>query len=308
MKPGTKNSYKSLSNISVGNKDYKYYSLKIAEDNGLDGISKLPKSLKVLLENLLRYEDDLSVNKNQIESIKDWLKFKLTGIISTDYSSASSGLTNVNNGNYDNEIFKLYKIYDQRLKFPKINKSNKKIGKLKDDIIKKININHKIEVIEGLHDVSAAMIGMGCIDQNKLLIIGGTFGINQIISKKPIIMRDSLCRMSFENNKWLNIAYTPSCSNCIDWILKIGKSNGQRRPKFRVNSIYGMSLAIEKGAGLASLPDYMVADKPHLVRVLPNLEGPSYQTYFVYSEAFKNDRRLEVFRDFLFNEAKDWHY
>ena len=43
-------------------------------------------------------------------------------------------------------------------------------------------------------------------------------------------------------------------------------------------------------------------------RVLPNLEGPSYQTYFVYPESFKNDRRLEVFRDFLFNEAKDLHY
>ena len=69
-----------------------------------------------------------------------------------------------------------------------------------------------------------------------------------------------------------------------------------------------MSLAVEKGAGLASLPDYMVADKPHLVRVPPTVEGPSYQTYFVYTEAFKNDRRLEVFRDFLFSEAKDWHY
>ena len=100
----------------------------------------------------------------------------------------------------------------------------------------------------------------------------------------------------------------PSPISNIDWILKIGKENGKRRPKFRVNSIYGMSLAIEKGAGLASLPDYMVANKPHLVRVLPNLEGPSYQTYFVYSEAFKNDRRLEVFRDFLYGEAKDWHY
>jgi len=74
MKPGTKNSYNCLSDMLVGNKYYKYYSLKIAEDNGLDGISKLPKSLKVLLENLLRYEDDLSVNKKQIDSIKDWLK------------------------------------------------------------------------------------------------------------------------------------------------------------------------------------------------------------------------------------------
>ena len=100
----------------------------------------------------------------------------------------------------------------------------------------------------------------------------------------------------------------PSPIYNIDWILKVGKNIGKRRPKFRVNSIYGISLAVEKGAGLASLPDYMVAEKPHLVRVLPNLEGPSYQTYFVYTEAFKNDRRLEVFRDFLFNEAKDWHY
>ena len=100
----------------------------------------------------------------------------------------------------------------------------------------------------------------------------------------------------------------PSPISNIDWILKLGKAGTKRRAKFRVNSIYAMSLAIEKGSGLASLPDYMVADKPQLVRVLPNVEGPSYQTYFVYSEAFKNDRRLEVFRDFLFNEAKDWHY
>ena len=76
MTPGKKNSYNSLSNISIDSKEYKYYSLKEAEKNGLEGISNLPKSLKVLLENLLRYEDDLSVNKNQINSIKEWLKSK----------------------------------------------------------------------------------------------------------------------------------------------------------------------------------------------------------------------------------------
>ena len=76
MTPGKKNSYNSLTKISIDNKEYKYYSLKEAEKNGLEGISNLPKSLKVLLENLLRYEDDLSVNKNQIDSIKEWLKSK----------------------------------------------------------------------------------------------------------------------------------------------------------------------------------------------------------------------------------------
>ncbi len=76
MTPGKKNSYNSLTNISIDGKKYKYYSLKEAEKNGLENISNLPKSLKVLLENLLRYEDDLSVNKKQIDSIKEWLKSK----------------------------------------------------------------------------------------------------------------------------------------------------------------------------------------------------------------------------------------
>ena len=76
MKPGNKNSFKSKSKININNTEYTYYSIIEAEKNGLDGVSKLPKSLKVLLENLLRYEDDITVNKNQIIAIKDWLQTK----------------------------------------------------------------------------------------------------------------------------------------------------------------------------------------------------------------------------------------
>ena len=73
MKPGHKNSFNSLKKITINKKEYNYYSLKEAEKNGLQGISRLPKSLKVLLENLLRFEDEISVNKKQIEALKDWL-------------------------------------------------------------------------------------------------------------------------------------------------------------------------------------------------------------------------------------------
>ena len=76
MTPGNKNSYKSLSSLEVDGINYKYYSLSEAQNNGLSGITNLPKSLKVLLENLLRYEDDLTVTKNQIHALKDWLKNK----------------------------------------------------------------------------------------------------------------------------------------------------------------------------------------------------------------------------------------
>ncbi|MDC3157659.1 aconitate hydratase AcnA [Candidatus Pelagibacter sp.] len=76
MKPGNQNSFKCLKEISVNGKNYSYYSLKEAEKNGLEGINKLPKSIKVLLENLLRYEDNVTVNKEQILAIKEWLNSK----------------------------------------------------------------------------------------------------------------------------------------------------------------------------------------------------------------------------------------
>ena len=74
MKPGNKNSYKSLTSVNINEKEYNYFSLKIAEQNGLKGIEKLPKSLKVLLENLLRYEDGKTVTKDQILALQKWLK------------------------------------------------------------------------------------------------------------------------------------------------------------------------------------------------------------------------------------------
>tara|TARA_B100002052_G_scaffold288911_1_gene305656 strand:+ start:277 stop:657 length:381 start_codon:yes stop_codon:yes gene_type:complete len=73
MKINSNDSFKSLKKIKIDNKVYKIFSLREAEKNGLEGISKLPKSLKVLLENLLRFEDGKTVKKEQILSIKSFL-------------------------------------------------------------------------------------------------------------------------------------------------------------------------------------------------------------------------------------------
>jgi aconitate hydratase len=67
-------SFKCRKTLKVGAKTYTYFSLKAAEKNGLKGISKLPYSLKVLLENLLRFEDGRSVTKADIEAIAKWVK------------------------------------------------------------------------------------------------------------------------------------------------------------------------------------------------------------------------------------------
>ena len=66
-------SFKSRKKLTVGTKTYHYYSLKAAEKNGLKGVSDLPYSMKVLLENLLRNEDGRSVTKDDIQGVAEWL-------------------------------------------------------------------------------------------------------------------------------------------------------------------------------------------------------------------------------------------
>jgi len=67
-------SFKCRKTLKVGAKTYVYYSLPTAEKNGLKGISRLPYSMKVLLENLLRNEDDRTVKKADIVAVSKWLK------------------------------------------------------------------------------------------------------------------------------------------------------------------------------------------------------------------------------------------
>ncbi|MGO4407899.1 aconitate hydratase AcnA [Bosea sp. RAF48] len=71
-------SFKARKTLTAGGKTYTYYSLPDAEKNGLPGISRLPFSMKVLLENLLRFEDGRSVTKADIENFVGWLDDKGT--------------------------------------------------------------------------------------------------------------------------------------------------------------------------------------------------------------------------------------
>ncbi len=69
-------SFRCCKTLKVGTKTYAYYSLPAAEKNGLKGISRLPFSLKVLLENLLRNEDGRTVAKDDLQGVAQWLKTK----------------------------------------------------------------------------------------------------------------------------------------------------------------------------------------------------------------------------------------
>jgi hypothetical protein len=76
VQPVSLDSFKCRRTLTAGGKSYDYYSLPVAEENGLEGISKLPFSMKVLLENLLRHEDGRTVTRTDIEGVAAWLSDK----------------------------------------------------------------------------------------------------------------------------------------------------------------------------------------------------------------------------------------
>jgi DNA-binding transcriptional LysR family regulator len=92
----------------------------------------------------------------------------------------------------------------------------------------------------------------------------------------------------------------------INWLLDAGDPpQGTRNPIMRVNNVYAIFKAVESGLGMAALPDYMVEGSRDIVRVLPELNGPKVETYFVYAEELRHSKRIDAFRDFLVRKVAE---
>ena len=86
----------------------------------------------------------------------------------------------------------------------------------------------------------------------------------------------------------------------LNWLLRLGSKSGQRRtPVLCINNVYAILRAVQSGVGIAALPEFMVQGANDLVRILPEVEGPRIDAYFVYPEELRNSKRIQVFRDFL---------
>ena len=92
-----------------------------------------------------------------------------------------------------------------------------------------------------------------------------------------------------------------------DWVLKVGtKEVKKRKSLMKVNSVYGLLLAVQSGVGLAALPDYITYNINGISKVLPEVTGKPTETHFVYPASLKNNVRLIAFRNFLFSKVNEW--
>jgi DNA-binding transcriptional LysR family regulator len=101
----------------------------------------------------------------------------------------------------------------------------------------------------------------------------------------------------------------PSHLSDMNWLEIAGRPEGSKRiATLQINNIMSIRAAVMRGAGIAMLPDYMVEKDSGLVQLMPETEVPSFDTYFCYPDAMKNQVKLHVFRDFLIAKARSWSY
>ena len=92
----------------------------------------------------------------------------------------------------------------------------------------------------------------------------------------------------------------------VNWLLTLGDKGSKKRltPTLKVNNIYSTLLAVESGVGIAGLPDYIVQGHSRVTRIIPEVEGPAFDTFFVYPEELRHSKRVAIFRDFLVRKVQ----
>jgi DNA-binding transcriptional LysR family regulator len=96
----------------------------------------------------------------------------------------------------------------------------------------------------------------------------------------------------------------------LNWLLAAVRDATNEEPHrvLTLNNLYGVFRAVEAGVGMAGLPDFLAREAQNLVRVLPELEGPGNDAFFVYPEELRNSQRIGVFRDFLLRKVAETRF
>ena len=97
--------------------------------------------------------------------------------------------------------------------------------------------------------------------------------------------------------------------SAIRWLEIAGREGLEpRTPAFVANSVLAMKYAIRAGVGIGLIPDYLTEEETELVPVLRDVELPNRQIFFVFPDELKSAKKVQVFRDFMLNKARQWKF
>ncbi len=179
-----------------------------------------PPAPSALLAWIRDHEPDRFARIGHILSCKDWLRFRLTGGLATDWTEASTSFADPASQAYSDAALELFGLAAVKPALPEAHNPAAIIGHVTADAAQATGLLPGTPVAAGLHDVTASAVGAGVTVPGVLSIIAGSFSINEVISTAPKQSPDWLCRNSFRRGEWMNMALSPASSANIDWFVK----------------------------------------------------------------------------------------
>jgi L-xylulokinase len=174
----------------------------------------------VLLAWVKEHEPEAYQRIAHVVFCKDWLKYKLTGRVTTDPTEASAGFTDVRSQGYAPEALPIYGLEELEGKLPEIVGSADVAGEVSREAAHKTGLAPGTPVVSGLHDCDASALGSGCARPGQLTMIAGTFSINEVISEAPVTDPAILCRNWVVPKQWANMGNSASSAVNLEWYVQ----------------------------------------------------------------------------------------
>jgi erythritol kinase len=199
------------------------HSQGIAEEAfDICGTSIFTGSQAVQLAWLRENEPESLERAHVVFHAKDWLFYKLTGIISSDETDESLTMLRMSTRQYDPELFRIFKIEDLYPKFPPVKPTEDNVGTLLPAVAEALGIPAGTPIGSGPMDVAACALGTGAIEHGQASSILGTAGIHQVIMNEPILeprmVGMTLCHGV--KGRWMRMLAAMTATPNLDWFLK----------------------------------------------------------------------------------------
>ena len=151
---------------------------------------------------------------------KDWLRYRLTGVIATDSTDASTAFTDARTQHYSDDLLSLLGLEAIRPALPDMLPSSGVMGTVTSAAAAETGLRAGTPVAGGMHDVTASAVGLGNLEPGALSITAGTFSINETLSDHLRTDRRWTARAGLQPGQWMNMSISPASSNNVDWFLR----------------------------------------------------------------------------------------
>ena len=183
--------------------------------------------------------------------VKDYIKYRLTGKITSDYTDMSAAnLMDVRKKSYSQELMALYNLSDVYDALPPLIHSSDIAGGVTPGAAEETGLGVGTPVVGGMFDVDASAIGSGVVNANQACLVMGSWSINEVITKDPIVDPTIFMTTIFADADWfVTIEGSSTSATNLEWF--VNQCCGDERLEARQRGISVYDICSEK---VASLP------------------------------------------------------